>query len=145
MAIGRLAGDWLSTRFGAVAMARTCCVVGLAGLIAMVAAVEPILVIAGAAATGFGVSIIFPLAVTAAAARDGSPAVNVAALSLLSFSGFLVGPPVIGFVAEFLGLRAGMATLLIAGAMSLFLAGEVAAKRKAARRSDVPEARQIAA
>jgi MFS family permease len=125
MAMGRLAGDWLSMRYGAVTMARVCCAIGLVGLLAMVLAVEPVLVIIGAGLTGFGVSIVFPLAVTAAASREGSPAVNVAALSLLSFSGFLLGPPMIGFVAEVGGLRLGMATLLLAGGMSLWLSGEV--------------------
>jgi MFS family permease len=125
MALGRLAGDWLSMRYGAVMMARVCCGVGLIGLLAMVFAVEPVLVIIGAGLTGFGVSIIFPLAVTAAASREGPAAVNVAALSLLSFSGFLIGPPVIGFVAEIGGLRLGMATLLLAAIMSLLLSGEV--------------------
>lgn len=125
MAAGRLAGDWLSTRFGPATMARVCCSVGLAGLLAMVLAVDPFMVIVGAAAAGFGVSIVFPLAVTAAASRDGSPAVNVAALSLLSFSGFMVGPVVIGFVAEAFGLRLALATLLLAAGMSLLLSGEV--------------------
>ena len=131
MAAGRLMGDFLSTRYGPATMARVCCLIGLAGLTLMVLATTPILVIAGAAMGGFGVSIIFPLAVTAAAQRDGSAAVNVAALSLLSFSGFLVGPPVIGFVTEFFGLRIGLATLLIPAAMSLALAGEVGVRRRA--------------
>lgn len=130
MASGRLMGDFLSTRYGAVAMARLCCLIGLAGLIAMVLAQDSLMVIIGAAMGGFGVSIIFPLAVTAAAQREGSAAVNVAALALLSFSGFLVGPPVIGFVTEFFGLRIGLATLLIPAAMSLVLAGEVGPRRR---------------
>lgn len=131
MALGRLVGDWLSMRYGAVAMARLCCVIGLVGLLAMVLAVEPILVIIGAGLTGFGVSIVFPLAVTAAASREGPAAVNVAALSLLSFSGFLIGPPMIGFVAEVGGLRIGMATLLLAAVMSLVLSGEVRPRQPA--------------
>ena len=131
MALGRLAGDWLSMRYGAVAMARFCCAVGLVGLLAMVLAVEPILVIIGAGLTGFGVSIVFPLAVTAAASREGSAAVNVAALSLLSFSGFLIGPPMVGFVAELGGLRVGMAMLLLAAMMSLLLSGEVRPRKPA--------------
>lgn len=147
MALGRLAGDWLSMRYGAVMMARVCCVVGLVGLLALVFAVNPLMVILGAGATGFGVSIVFPLAVTAAASREGSPAVNVAALSLLSFSGFLLGPPMIGFVAEVGGLRMGMATLLLAALMSLWLSGEVRPRKagstpvpaKGAVRDTVPE------
>ncbi|MFI5410556.1 MFS transporter [Kaistia sp. UC242_56] len=134
MAFGRLAGDWLSMRYGAVQMGRVCCTVALAGLLVMVFAVNPFMVIAGAAATGFGVSIVFPLAVTAAASREGPPAVNVAALSLLSFSGFLLGPPMVGFVAQFGGYRMGMATLLLATLMSLVLSGEVRPRKPASKR-----------
>lgn len=131
MAGGRLAGDWLSMRYGPVTMARVCCSVGLVGLLLMVLAVNPLMVIVGAGAAGFGVSIIFPLAVTAAASRGGSPAVNVAALSLLSFTGFLIGPPVIGFVTEFAGLRVGIGTLLIAALASLLLSGQVRVRARA--------------
>ncbi|MET4633049.1 MFS transporter [Kaistia defluvii] len=134
MAFGRLAGDWLSMRYGAVQMGRVCCTVALVGLLVMVFAVNPFMVIAGAAATGFGVSIVFPLAVTAAASREGPPAVNVAALSLLSFSGFLLGPPMVGFVAQFGGYRMGMATLLLATLMSLLLSGEVRPRKPASTR-----------
>lgn len=133
MAAGRLGGDYLSMRFGPVTMARLCCAFGLAGLALMIFATSTAMVIAGAAAAGFGVSIIFPLAVTAAAGRGGSAAVNVAALSLLSFTGFLIGPPIIGFVTEVFGLRVGMGFLLLPALMSLLLAGEV---RVRARRLD---------
>lgn len=135
MAAGRLAGDYLSMRFGPVTIARVCCAFGLAGLALMIFATSAAMVIAGAACAGFGVSIIFPLAVTAAAGREGSPAVNVAALSLLSFTGFLIGPPIIGFVTELFGLRAGMGFLLVPALMSLMLAGEVRVK---GRRLDGP-------
>ncbi|MCX5493965.1 MFS transporter [Kaistia dalseonensis] len=145
MAGGRLAGDWLSMRYGPATMARICCLIGLAGIAAMVLAVDPMMVIIGAAAGGFGVSIIFPLAVTAAAARGGSPAVNVSALSLLSFTGFLVGPPVIGFVAQFAGLRFGIATLLLAAGMSLLLSGQVRVRRPAEIVEDAPVGQREAA
>jgi len=125
MAGGRLAGDWLSTRYGPMTMARVCCSIGVFGLVLMVFAVNPAMVIAGAAAGGFGVSIVFPLAVTAAASRDGSAAVNVAALSLLSFTGFLIGPPLIGFVTEIAGLRVAFGTLLVPALLSLVLSGQV--------------------
>jgi len=131
MAFGRLVGDWLSMRYGAMQMARVCCTVALVGLLVMVFAINPFMVIVGAAATGFGVSIVFPLAVTAAASREGPPAVNVAALSLLSFSGFLLGPPMVGFVAQVGGYRMGMATLLLATLMSLLLSGEVRPRKPA--------------
>ena len=55
---------------------------------------------------GIGTSAIFPLAISAAAQRtDRSAAINVAALAQISFVTFLVGPPLLGFVAEHWGIR----------------------------------------
>ena len=55
---------------------------------------------------GIGTSAIFPLAMSAAAQRTDRPAaVNVAALAQISFVGFLLGPPLLGYVAEHFGIR----------------------------------------
>ena len=55
---------------------------------------------------GAGSSVIFPLAMSAAAQRHDRPAeANVAALAQISFLAFLLGPPLLGFVAQQLGLR----------------------------------------
>ena len=55
---------------------------------------------------GAGTSAIFPLAMSAAAQRtDRSSAINVAALAQISFVAFLLGPPLLGFVAEHYGIR----------------------------------------
>ena len=55
---------------------------------------------------GVGTSAIFPLAMSAAAQRtDRPPATNVAALAQISFVAFLLGPPLLGFVAEHWGVR----------------------------------------
>ena len=72
-------------------------------------------------------SVAVPLAVSAAASRGDRPAsVNVAALSLISFSGFLFEPPVVGFGAEWSGsLRIGIAMLIPAAIVSILLAGHV--------------------
>ena len=80
--------------------------------------------IAGFALTGLGVSVGFPLAVTAVAKLTDRPAASsVAILTFIALSGFLVGPPAIGFVAEYLGIRTGLAMLLPGLAASFFLAG----------------------
>ena len=127
MAVGRFLGDWAAGRFGPVAVARSCGVIGLAGLVALVTAPVFPQALAGLAAIGLGVSVAVPLAVSAAASRGDRPAsVNVAALSLVSFSGFLVEPPLVGFGAEWGGsLRIGLALLIPAIVVSIFLAGHV--------------------
>jgi MFS family permease len=49
---------------------------------------------------------MFPLAMSAAAQRvDRSAATNVAALAQISFVAFLLGPPLLGYVAEHVGIR----------------------------------------
>jgi MFS family permease len=55
---------------------------------------------------GVGTSAIFPLAMSAAAQRTDRPsAINVAALAQISFVAFLLGPPLLGFVAQHFGIR----------------------------------------
>jgi MFS family permease len=127
MAVGRFLGDWAAVRFGPVAVARSCGLIGLAGLVALITAPVFLQAVVGLAAIGLGVSVAVPLAVSAAASRGDRPAsVNVAALSLVSFSGFLVEPPLVGFGAEWGGsLRIGLALLIPAIVTSIFLAGHV--------------------
>lgn len=127
MAVGRFLGDWASVRYGPVAVARSCGVIGLVGLLALVTAPFFLLAVLGLAAIGLGVSVAVPLAVSAAASRGDRPAsVNVAALSLISFSGFLFEPPLVGHAAEWSGsLRIGIAMVIPAMIASIFLAGHV--------------------
>lgn len=127
MAVGRFLGDWAAGKFGPVAVARGCALIAFAGLLVLVTAPVFLLAVVGLAAIGLGVSVAVPLAVSAAASRGDRPAaVNVAALSLISFSGFLVEPPLVGFVAEWSGsLRIGFAMLVPAAIASILLAGHV--------------------
>src|SRR6185369_1059525 len=68
--------------------------------------IHPIASLVGFALAGVGTSAIFPLAMSAAAQRTDRPAViNVAALAQNSFTIFLLGPPLLGFIAQELGIR----------------------------------------
>ena len=137
MAVGRLLGDRLAERFGPVALARTCCLICFAGIVALVTATELVQAAIGLAATGLGVSVAVPLSVSAAAGRGDRPAaVNVAGLSLVSFTAFLAEPPLIGFVSDSWGLRVGLAMVLPLIVMSFLLAGEL--RRRVAQPARVP-------
>jgi MFS family permease len=60
----------------------------------------------GFALMGVGSSVIFPLAMSAAAQRtDRAASTNVASLAQISFVAFLLGPPLLGFIAEHWGIR----------------------------------------
>lgn len=124
VAAGRFIGDTLKSRLGAVTSARLCGALALAGMAGVLAAPNAGLAIVGFALAGFGVSVGFPLAVTAAAALTDRPAASsVAILTFVALSGFLVGPPLIGFAAEYMGIRTGLAMLLPGLIASFTLAG----------------------
>lgn len=132
VSVGRFLGDGAKQRLGAVVLARICLLFSLGGLLLVVVAPATALVYLGLACVGLGVSVGFPLAVTASADLGDRPAAeNVAILSFIALFGFLVGPPMIGFVAELSGLRSGLATLLPALVLSILLAG-LLRRRKAA-------------
>jgi len=64
------------------------------------------LALVGFAMLGVGTSVIFPLAMSAAAHLTDRPAsTNVASLAQISFVAFLLGPPLLGYVAEHFGIR----------------------------------------
>jgi MFS family permease len=78
----------------------------------------------GFALMGVGTSAIFPLAMSAAAQRtDRAPATNVAALAQISFVAFLLGPPLLGYVAQAFGIRWAFGVGLPLVGLSLVAAG----------------------
>jgi MFS family permease len=76
------------------------------GLVAVWLAPHPAVAIAGFGLLGIGCSAVYPLAISAAAQRTDRPsAVNVASVSQMSFVVFFLGPPLLGGVAQWLGIR----------------------------------------
>ena len=105
-AAGRFVADVQVERHGPVRVAQFCqALLALGGL---VVALAPNV---GLALTGFvlmalGTSVMFPLAMSAAAQRSDRPAaINVASLAQTAFVVFLLGPPLLGQMAQHLGLR----------------------------------------
>jgi MFS family permease len=102
----RYVADRFVERHSPVAIARTLLgVLGVGTLMVTFAPAWPVALI-GFALMGVGTSVMFPLAMSAAAQRVDRPAAtNVAALAQISFVSFLLGPPLLGFVAEHVGIR----------------------------------------
>jgi MFS family permease len=131
VAAGRFGGDHLKSRFGAASVARAAGLSALFGIAILVLAPALPLALFGFAIVGLGASVGFPLGVSAAASLTDRPAsANVATLSFVALTGFLVGPPIIGFLAELTNLRVGLAGLLPFLALSLLLAGRLGPSRR---------------
>lgn len=106
MALMRLSADPVVARFGPRNVAMVLLVLATIGALMVGFAPLPALALAGFALMGIGCSAVYPLAVSAAAQRTDRPAaVNVAALGQVSFVVFFLAPPLLGFVAEYFGIR----------------------------------------
>jgi MFS family permease len=109
-AVTRFFADRFVERFQPVRVARSLILLLGLGICAVTWAHAPWMALLGLALMGVGSSAIFPLAMSAAAQRTDRPAaVNVAALAQTSFLVFLLGPPLLGWVAEYFGIRATFA------------------------------------
>jgi MFS family permease len=102
----RFFADGFVERHSPMGVARVLLGILLAAVLVVFFSPWPILSLVGFAGMGVGTSAIFPLAMSAAAQRTDRPAViNVAALAQTSFVVFLLGPPLLGGIAQSLGLR----------------------------------------
>ena len=130
MAGGRFFGDALAARFGAVALVRASATFALFGLAWILAAPGPMLALVGFACVGFGYAPIVPMVFSATGRHRGiNPGVALATVTTLGYLGFLLGPPVIGFAAGMIGLRAALGLLLASTLLAVLLAPAVRADR----------------
>lgn len=86
----------------------------------------------GFALIGLGVANIVPVLFSAAARKGRHPAAGVAMTATAGYAGFLVGPPIIGFCAELVGLRVALMLLLFA-TIAVALTGQRAVRTPAAK------------
>ena len=102
------------------------------GLTAVWLAPHAYVALFGFALMGGGCSAVYPLAVSAAAQRIDRPAqVNVAALGQVTFIVFFLAPPLLGFVAEHLGIRTSYLVCLPLILYALFSVKALAPRRDA--------------
>ncbi|MFF1571571.1 MFS transporter [Leifsonia sp. NPDC058292] len=113
MTIGRVAGGPLVDRIGRVVAIRITAGLGAAGLLIFILGGPLWLVVIGTVLWGFGVSLGFPLGMSAAADGAANPAARVSAVAIIGYCAFLVGPPVIGFLGKEFGLLNALYLILV--------------------------------
>lgn len=126
MSIGRFTGDRLIHVFGyrRVLMIDALLIAG--GMTLALATSWPVMVIIGFAMVGYGVSTVIPIAyMVAGQSATMRPSVALAAVSTVGFTGFLIGPPVIGFVAHEVGLRFALGIVVVLALAVFGLAGRI--------------------
>ena len=115
MVVGRFYGDQLATRFGARRILKVGGLLGGAGLAGGLIVGGTTGVIVGWFLFGLALSTVIPLLFSAAGSMANkrfagsiSPAEAVAMISGISYFGFIVGPPLMGFLADAITLRWAM-------------------------------------
>ena len=103
MTVGRFAGTGLIDRFGRVAVLWATMALAGAGVLLIVLAENPVLVVAGIVLWGVGASLGFPVGMSAAADDPVRAAARVSVVSTIGYAAFLVGPPLLGFVGDEVG------------------------------------------
>ena len=126
MTAGRLGGEAAIRRVGAAAALRAGGSAATLGIVVAFVVASPLAGMAGFALVGLGLSCAFPLALTTAGeSGDGAGSSEIAKVSVVGYLGFLLGPPLVGFVADQVGLRGAVLAVALPALGLAALAGAV--------------------
>lgn len=113
MTAGRLGGVLLLDRFGRVPVLRASFLLASVGLLLIIFVPNTIVAVVGVIAWGLGAALGFPIGMSAAADDPKTAAARVSAVATIGYFAFLVGPPVIGFLGEHVGLLNALLIVLV--------------------------------
>ncbi|WP_310462700.1 MFS transporter [Sphaerotilus sp.] len=137
----RFAGDRLVLHWGAVPMLRTLNALAGVGLAAALVSGSLAVTLPAFALTGLAIGTVAPLVFSAAAQRSRRGAgQGIAAMATLGYSGFLIGPPVIGWLAQATSLQVALGVLVLLAGVIAALAEHLAPAVAAAPAVSVDEA-----
>ncbi len=123
MTVGRLAGVTLLDRFGRVPVLRGSAMLAAIGLIMVIFIPVLWISIVGVVFWGLGACLGFPVGMSAAADDPKTAAARVSAVATIGYFAFLVGPPVIGFLGQHVGLLHALLVVLVLVALAGLASG----------------------
>jgi MFS family permease len=126
MAGGRFIADRYVTKYGVTRILKLSGISIFSGL--MLAVIFPDIITAtiGFLLVGIGVSSVVPMVYSLAGkSKKMLPGVALATVSSISFLGFLIGPPIIGFIAQISSLRWSFALIALMGLGTTLLSGKI--------------------
>lgn len=126
MTAGRFTADWLITRFGVTNILKASGIFIITGMMLAISFPYVGTATAGFLLVGIGTSSVVPMAYSLAGkSKTLVPSVALASVSSIGFLGFLIGPPVIGFISELTNLRVSFALIAILGLGTTIMAGKL--------------------
>ena len=126
MAVGRLGAAFVIGRLGNRRTLQGAGLLSAGGMALALATREPLLVVAGFLVVGLALSAVVPIAFSVAgdlAPERAGGAVSV--VTTLGYRGSLMGPVIVGGLAEVLSLRIALGIIAMAGALIFVLASRL--------------------
>jgi MFS family permease len=131
MTAGRLTGDRLAARFGAVRLVRGCGLLAAAGLGTALLVGQPVAGVIGFGCLGAGLSCVAPQVFSAAGHRNPQrPAQAIARVASIGWLGFFAGPVLIGGAAQAFGLAVALSIPVLLALLVALAAGALRPARE---------------
>lgn len=103
-ALTRIFGGPVVDRLGRARTTRLTTALGVVGVVLFILGASPWLVLAGVLLWAIGVSMAFPLGMSAAAESGPNPVARLSVVATIAYLANLAGPPTVGLLAERFGL-----------------------------------------
>ncbi len=128
MAASRLGGDWMRHQFGSVNVVVVSALLAAIGTAVALVAPNSWITFAGFIAGGVGIGNVAPMLFAGGGRLEpDAPGRGIAAVTSMGYAGFLVGPPLIGFVAQLTSLPFALGLTVLASLIIAIFAKGVAA------------------
>ncbi|MGD1889337.1 MAG: MFS transporter [Cyclobacteriaceae bacterium] len=129
MASGRLLGDRIIRTMGRPVVIQWGSSIAAIGLLVVVLVQLPVGAIIGFGLVGIGLSNVIPIIFSSAGyANPDEPGRGIAAVTTMGYFGFLIGPPMIGFIADGFSLNIAWVMLIVALGLVVAIAPRIIRK-----------------
>ena len=130
MVLGRFVGDKISLKYGVSnILIVNGILIGLGMLLTLLFS-SIYLKIGGCFLTGIGISTIVPLIYSQAGnQKEIMPSIAIAGVSTIAYVGFLLGPVIIGYLSDFVGLDKALFLIVVLGFLAAFISKTWASKK----------------
>lgn len=113
MTLARMCSSYFLDRFGRVAVVRATIMMAIIGMTIVIFGSSSYFLAFGVVLWGIGAALGFPIGLSAAGDGGENATSNVATVSIIGFTAFLVGPPFLGILGEAFGIRNALLAVLL--------------------------------
>ena len=136
MTIVRFASPRLEARMGSPKLLRITFTGAVVGLLLVAFAPHHLFAVAGIALWGIGSALGFPLGISALSVDPVMTPARVSVLSTVNYGAALIGPPLLGLIADHIGYHRALAFVALPVLLAIVLAGQVP-DRRGTKRTDL--------